>query len=97
MCHLAQPEKVDETGDPLVQFLLLAGDERQAQGVLQKAATRPAMAADQDVLQHRHGAEKPKILESAPDAEGGDAVARRIDQRAALEFDQAAIELVQPA
>src|SRR5439155_27383860 len=95
--NLAQIQKVDQSGDALVQFPLLAGDEWQSQRILQKAAARPAVAPDQDVLEHRHGAEEPKILERTPDAERGDAVAWRLEQRATLEFDQAAIELIEPA
>jgi hypothetical protein len=55
------------------------------------------MAADQDVLQHRHGAEETEILEGAADAERGDAVARRLEQRDALELDGPLVELIEPA
>ncbi len=54
------------------------------------------MAADQDVVEHRHGAEEAEILEGPSDAERGDAVARRRQQRAALELDEAAVEAIEP-
>src|SRR6185437_3906240 len=97
MRHPAEIEKRDEAGDALAQRVLLAGDERQAQRVPEKAAARPAMAADQDVLQHRHGAEKAEILEGAADAERGDAMARRLEHRAPLELDHPAIEPIEAA
>jgi hypothetical protein len=55
------------------------------------------MAADHDVLQHRHAAEEAEILEGAADAERGDAVARRLRQASPLEENTAAIEAVEPA
>ncbi len=45
---------------------------------------------------HRHGAEQAEILEGAADAERGDAVARRLEQRAPLEADRAAVEAIEP-
>lgn len=42
-----------------------------------------AMAADADIVQHRHGAEEGQVLEGAPDAECRNAVARRVQDRPA--------------
>ena len=54
------------------------------------------MVADHDVVEHAHGAEQRQVLESAADAEAGDAVARQREQRRAAERDVAAVALVEP-
>ena len=48
----------------------------QAQRVGEEPAARAAVAADHDVVEHRHGAKQRQVLERAADAERGDAVAR---------------------
>jgi hypothetical protein len=53
------------------------------------------MAAEHDVLAHAHGPEQRQVLKGPADAEGGDAVGRRLHQRAALETDRAFAERVE--
>ena len=44
---------------------------------------------------HGHGAEQRQVLESAADAQFGHAIARQASERAAIEEDAAALEVVQ--
>src|SRR5262249_36064455 len=97
MRGIVQLEEFDEPGDALAERLLLPPGKRQAQRVVKEVAARPTMAADQHVLQHRHAAEEAEILDRPADAERGDAVGRRLDQRGALEKNGPTLEAVKPA
>ena len=90
-----------EEGDQLVGALaelgLLPLDPGQPQGVAQMVAPGAAVPPDHDVLAHGHGAEEGEVLEGSADAEIGDAVGRRPQQRAALEEDVALVRGVEAA
>jgi hypothetical protein len=54
------------------------------------------VAPDHDVVEHAHPGEQGDVLEGPADAEGGDAMARHLQQRMAVERHRAAVALVQP-
>ena len=69
---------------------------RQAQRVGEEAAARAAVPPDHHVVEHAHGAEQRQVLERAPDAESGHAMARHREQRHSIKRDVAAVALVEP-
>ena len=68
---------------------------RQPQRVGEEAGGGAAVAADLDVVEHRHAVEQRHVLEGAADADLGDGVARHGQDRAALEQDVAVVGHVQ--
>src|SRR4029450_5905854 len=69
----------------------------RAESASQEAAARPAMCADHDIVEHRHGSEERQVLEGAPDTEPRYVVGLGREEVAILEGDGAAGRLVEPA
>src|SRR5579864_9645835 len=55
------------------------------------------MAADLDVVEHRHGVEQGRALKGAADSQSGDVERRAVGERAPLEADIAADWAIEPA
>ena len=87
---------LDELVCMRLQRPLFAPHPRQAQRVLEEAGVGAAVAAEQDVLPHRHGSEQRQVLKRAADAERGNAVRPRVDDWRAFEQDAAFVERIQP-
>ena len=64
---------------------------RQAQRVGEEARRGAAVAADLDVVEHRHAVEQRHVLEGAADADARDGMARLAEDGAALEQDVAVV------
>jgi hypothetical protein len=69
----------------------------QAQRVVEEAGGAAAVAADLDIVEHRHAVEQRHVLEGATDADLRDAVARAPQDRLAFEQDVTAVWRVEPA
>ena len=94
--YALQLQQRKELASPVARLGIGTGGVGQAQRRGEKAAARAAVAPDHHVLEHAHRAEQREVLERAPDAERGDAMARDAKQRAAGEGDVAALARVKP-
>src|SRR4029079_12560972 len=91
--------EVHERGELLGAFgyaALLRLRFRQPQRVGDEARRGAALAADLDVIQHRHAVEKGHVLERAADAETWDRMAWLAQNRTALEQDVPLVGDVEP-
>src|SRR5581483_12477774 len=74
---------------PLASLPLLAADARRPHDAGQDAALQVTVHADEHVLERRHLAEEPDVLEGAADAAVRDRVRRLPGDVAAVEHDPA--------
>src|SRR5262249_11037202 len=94
---IAEIEEVDELPGDVRQPPLLAADPGEPQGIAEEIAGAERMAADPDIVEHRHGGKQREILERAADADRRHAVRGQRENAPPFEDDIAALRRVETA